>query len=396
MTRLSDVEAKRSANRNVLLFFFTSFLIVVAFNMQSPTLSLFAAESGASLIQIGMIISVGFVVRLITRVPIGLLSDRFGRKFLFCFGAICVASSLFILYLSASPSHIAVGQVVTALAFTTIYSVGMTMAEEMYRNSSGTGVAAFAVACSIAGLSAPLVCSMLLLTMPIRMTYLIAGIMGLAGIVFSTLLPKGHSVRKSLEVAQSLRSVLRNRGVQFVSLVQVFAALSDIAIGTYFPLLASTEMGLSASMIALLVSLYPLGMVLIRIPLPKIFGRVGPTKLLTFALATYMMAMVAMPLVKTLALLAVFICIAGFAHGTIWPSASLLLSHAVHSKDLGLANAVYGGTADAIGIAAPVVLSSIIELMGYSALYYTAFLFDLVGLLMISAWSARWRHEGKW
>jgi MFS family permease len=226
------------------------------------------------------------------------------------------------------------------------------------------------------------------------MTYLVAGIVGLTGVMSSLLLPKGHSIRKSFEVHKSLRSVMRNQGVQLVSVVQIFSALSDIAIATYFPLLASTEMRLSASMIALLMSLYPLGMMLIRIPLPKIFEKISPARLLTVALAAFMITMVAIPLAKTLLLLAVSICFAGLAHGMIWPAASLHLSHSVKGKDLGLANAIYGGTGDVIGMAAPVALSSIIGLMGYSALYYAAFLIDLAGLLMLSAWSAQLQHRG--
>jgi MFS family permease len=330
-----------------------------------------------------MIVSIGFMARFVSRVPIGLFSDRFSRKRLFSFGAICVASSFLVLYLSVSLLHITASQVLTALAFTTVFPIGMTIAAEMSQDSSGTGVAAFASASSAAGLAAPLVCSVLLLSMPIRATYLVAALIGLAGVASSVLLPKGHTVRKSFEVRSSLQNVFANREVQLVSSVQVFAALSDIAISTYFPLRASSEIGLSPSMIALLMSLFPLGMTLIRILLPRIFGRITAPKLLTVALAVYMISMLTIPLATEASLLALFIGVGGVAHGMIWPSASLHLSHSVDRRDLGLANAVYGGVGDMVGIAAPVALSSIIASMGYSALYYTAFLFDLAGVVLM-------------
>jgi len=383
MIGLSNVEAKSSPSRKFALLFSASFLIVLALSMQFPTFPLFAAESGATLIQIGMMVSIGFMVRFVSRVPIGLFSDRFGRKRLFSFGAICVASSFLVLYLSVSLLHITASQIFTALAFTTIFPIGMTIAAEMSHDSSGTGFAAFASASSVAGLGAPLVCSALLLSMPIRATYLVAGIIGLAGVALSVLLPKGHTVRRSFEVCASLQNVFANREVQLVSTVQVFAALSDIAISTYFPLRASSEIGLSPSMIALLVSLYPLGMTLIRVLLPRIFGRMTATRLLTVALAAYMISMLTIPLATELSLLALFIGIAGVAHGMIWPAASLHLSHSVDRRDLGLANAVYGGVGDVVGMTAPVALSSIIAAMGYSALYYTAFLFDLAGVVLM-------------
>ncbi len=383
MTGVSTMDAKSSPNRKIVLLFSVSFLTVLALSMQSPTFPLFAAESGATLIQIGMIVSIGFMVRFISRVPIGLFSDRFGRKRLFSFGAICVMSSFLVLYLSVSLLHITASQVFTALAFTTVFPIGMTVAAEMSQDSSGTEFAAFASASSLAGLAAPLVCSALLLSMSIRETYLIAGILGSAGVAASLLLPKGHTIRKSFEVRASLQNVLANREVQLVSTVQVFTALSDIAISTYFPLRASSEIGLSPSTIALLMSFYPLGMTLIRFLLPKIFERMTALRLLIAGLAVYMISMLTIPLATEAFLLAIFIGIAGVAHGVIWPSASLHLSHSVDRRDLGLANAAYGGVGDLVGIAAPVALSSIIASMGYGALYYTTFLFDLVGVVVM-------------
>jgi MFS family permease len=394
-TDLSYKDEKNDAIRKIAFLFLASFIVLLAFNMQSPTLSLFAVESGASLIQIGLIVSTGFIVRFLSRVPIGLLSDRFGRKSLFSFGAICVFASFLVLYLSSSPFDIMASQVLYAIAFTTLYSMGMTIAAEMYSTPSGTGVSAFAFASSIAGLSAPLLCSALLLRMPIRTTYFIAVIIGTLGVASCLLLPKGHNVRKSFEIRQSLQSVFKNKGVQLVSSVQIFTTLSvDIAIGIYFPLRGSQEIGLSPSLIALLLSIFNLGMTLIRIPLPKILEKTSANRILMMALAAYAITMLAIPLVRESLLLAIFIGIAGLAHGVIWPAASLHLSHSVDSQDLGLANAIYGGTGDLVGVIAPVALSPVIELMGYSAVYYAAFLFDLAGLVMLSLWNVR-QHKSQ-
>jgi hypothetical protein len=69
IARLNSIDARRLVGRKIAFLFSASFLILLAFNMQSPTSPLFAVESGASLIQIGMIVSVGFLVRFLSRVP---------------------------------------------------------------------------------------------------------------------------------------------------------------------------------------------------------------------------------------------------------------------------------------------------------------------------------------
>ena len=377
---MSQITQKNSSQHIVLLFL-SSFLAILALGMQTPTLSLFAVELGSSIVEVGLIVSVGFAVRLVLRVPIGLLSDRFGRKDPFCFGIGCITISLFTLHASSTPLHIMISQFACALAFTTIYSIGITMAQEAYPSSPRTGVAAFTLASGIAGVGAPLLCSALLVTLPIRTTYFIGGIIGAAGFACSLLVPRKGGVRESLEPRRSLQSVISNKGVQLVCAIQVLSILSETSITTYLPLRASIEMGLSASTIALLMSAYSIGMVFIRIPASKIFKRLSATKLLTIALLVFTISVAAIPSATEPFLLMVLVAMAGVAHGMIWPVASIHLSSSVGSKDLGLANAIYGATGDAVGVSAPIPLSSIVGFMGYSALYYTVFLFDLIGVV---------------
>ncbi len=133
------------------------------------------------------------------------------------------------------------------------------------------------------------------------------------------------------------------------------------------------------------MSAYPLGMVLVRIPASKMFARLSTAKLLAVALLVLATATFAIPFAGDPFLLMVPVSMAGAAHGMIWPVASLHLSSSISRKDLALANAIYGATGDAIGASAPIALSSIVGLKGYSALYYSVFLFNLIGVVPLLA-----------
>lgn len=392
---MSSTDAKTSIRRIIALIFSTSFLILLSSDMQIPTLSLFSVEVGASLLQVGLIASVGSIVRLACRVPIGLLSDRYGRRPLVHFGAICTALSLFLLYASASPFQIMGSMAVNALATTTIFTVGMTMAAEIYRTPTGTGVTVFALASSLANFIAPVLCSVLLVTMPIRATYFVGGLIGITGAACSILLPKRGSVRSSFDIGKSVGNLFRNKAVQLISFLQIPFTISWTAIFTYFPLQASTEMALPPSEIALLVSMYSLGMMFIRIPLPRIFERINETKLITFAFLDYTVVMFVIPLVKDPAALAILIGIAGIAHGIMFPAMALHISSNADRRDLGLANAVYGGSGDAIGIVAPIALSTIIALWGYNLFYYTVFLSNLAAVALMILIIVRSKRQKK-
>lgn len=376
-------DAGPSTKRYVALLFLVSFFSLFATNTPTPTISLFAVELGASVIQVGLVASIGAMVRLASRMPIGLLSDRFGRRPLIRLGAVCAVSSLFMLYASASLPQVMGSLVFTALGFTAVFTVGMTMAAEIHRTPSGAGITIFALASSLAMFVAPMVSSALLVESPIRMTYLVGGIVGTMGVAFSALLPRTRSVRSSLQIGKSLGGVFRNKRVQLVCVLQVAFTLSFTSIFTYFPLLASEEIGLPPSQIALLVSMYSLGMLSIRIPLPRIYEVLDERKLMTIAFLDYTLVMFVMPYTKSPVVLAGLIGVAGLAHGIVFPSMALHVSLSADRQDLGLANAMYGGVGDVIGVVTPVAMSSIIELMGYGALYQTVFVFNLASVLLM-------------
>ncbi len=389
---MTTKEAGASIRRDLALIFTTSFFTLLAYNMQTPTLSLFAVELGATLFQVGLISSVGAVVRLISRIPIGLLSDRFGRRPLFRFGVVCPVISLLLLYLSGSPSQIMGSLILNALGLTIAFTVAVAMAVETYHSPSGTGITIFALASSISGFIAPVICSALLITMPIRFTYLVGAIIGSIAIACSIALPSRRGVRSSFDIGKSLKNVIGERAIQLVSLLQISFTVSQVAIFTYFPLKASFEMGLSPSEITLLVSMYNLGMTLIRFPLPRIFERVSERKLIALAFLDYTLAMLAIPSAKSSIVLAVLICIAGIAHGIMFPAMSLYVSNSADKRDLGLANAVFGFAGDAVGIVAPIVLSFIIVLLGYDGLYYVVSVFDLAAALLMIILISRHRN----
>ncbi|MFH0848198.1 MAG: MFS transporter [archaeon] len=380
---MSDSDGNVSTKRIIALVFLASFLILLSSDVQIPTASLFSAEAGASLLQVGLIASVGSVVRLVFRMPIGLLSDRYGRRPLILFSAICTTSSLFLLYASASPLQIMGSMAVNALGTTITFTIGMTMAAEVYPKRAETGISVFAFASSLASFLAPILCSVLLVRMPIRVTYLVGGLIGITGIVSSVLLPKKRGVRSSFDISKSLGSIFRNKAVQLVSFLQIPFAISWTTIFTYFPLQASTEMGLLSSEIALLLSMFSLGMMVIRIPLPRLFGRVSETKLITLAFLDYALVMFTIPLVKESAVLAILIGAAGMAHGIMFPAMTLHISSNAERMDLGLANAVYGGSGDAVGIVAPIALSAVITLWGYIMFYYVVFSLNLIALTLM-------------
>jgi len=75
-------------------------------NMRLPVIPLYARSIGADTVQIGIINSAFLLIAGIMSLPLGILSDRFGRKLFASLGLIVLSVTSFLLYFSKTPMQI--------------------------------------------------------------------------------------------------------------------------------------------------------------------------------------------------------------------------------------------------------------------------------------------------
>jgi len=379
---LSEREAPSANQRSMFTLVGLTLFAMVASNMITPTLYLYAAELGASLAFIGLIASAASVVRLLSRIPMGLLSDRFGRRPLIRLGTLGVVGSLLMLYLALAPSQVLIAYAVNTLAFMSIFTIGLTMASEIYSSRKATGVSLFALSSSLAMFIAPGICSFLLLQYRIRETYLFASLIGLGGVLCSIRVADSPGSRASLNIRGSLGNVLKDENVRFVAVLEAFFALGFNSIFIFLPLYLSERFQLTSAEISFLVAMYSLAMVSIRLPLPMLLQRLEEKTMTAVAFLEYAVALMAMPFGNSLIHFSVLLFVAGMAHGMIFPSMALVVSRSSH-LDLALANSVYLGVGDVVTIAAPPVIVLFIQVFGYSPVYAATSIGMMIGVAYV-------------
>ena len=74
--------------------------------MRLPVVPLYAQSVGANTVQVGFINSAFLLVAGILSLPLGILSDRFGRKRFASIGLIMLSATSFMLYFSKTPAHL--------------------------------------------------------------------------------------------------------------------------------------------------------------------------------------------------------------------------------------------------------------------------------------------------
>jgi DHA1 family multidrug resistance protein-like MFS transporter len=75
-------------------------------NMRLPVVPLYARSIGADTVQVGIINSAFLLMAGILSFPMGILSDRFGRKLFACLGLIVLSVTSFSLYFSKTPMQV--------------------------------------------------------------------------------------------------------------------------------------------------------------------------------------------------------------------------------------------------------------------------------------------------
>jgi len=379
---LPERGAAATDQRSMLTLIGLTLFAMVASNMLAPTLYLYAIELGASLALVGLIASSASAARLLSRIPMGLLSDRFGRRPLVRLGTIGVAGSLLLLYSAHTPSHILVAYVINTLASMSIFTIGLTMASEIYSSQKATGVSLFALSSSLAMFIAPGICSFLLLLFRIRETYLIASLIGLGGVLGSIHVAASPGSRTSLNIRKSLRNVFRDENIRFAAILETFFSLAFNSIFVFFPLYLSERFQLTSAEVSFLITMYSLAMMSIRLLLPRLFRRIDEKTMIGLGFLEYALALMALPLGNTLVHFSVLIFAAGMAHGIIFPSMALVVSKS-SGFDLALANSVYLGVGDLVTMVALPIVASFIEIFGYGSVYSATSIGMLMGLAYV-------------
>jgi len=74
-------------------------------HMRLPVVPLFARSLGADAVEVGIINSAFLLLAGLLSLPLGILSDRVGRKRLACFGLLVLAATSYLLYFSKTPGQ---------------------------------------------------------------------------------------------------------------------------------------------------------------------------------------------------------------------------------------------------------------------------------------------------
>ena len=257
---MRDIESRNAEFRItggrplLLLAMVVTFVDSVGYGVVVPVLPAYAENLGLSDFQIGFLFAMFAIALVIGAVPIGMLSDRFGRKPFIIFGMFAMSGAFVFYAFAESYSLLLVARALDGLTAAATWVAAMALVSESFDRDEMGGKMGFLMATSaLGGIAGPVLGGVLSDALGYRAPfYAIAGTCLVAG-AFSALLKEGRWGRKRtrLSFKRMLRPVLTNRTVLLASFLMVVSTLGLGLLEPTFPLYLEENFSMSPTGIGL-------------------------------------------------------------------------------------------------------------------------------------------------
>lgn len=347
---------------------------------KSPVLPLFASHLGADPAVVGSIAAVSAFTGVLFSIPIGMLSDRLGRRKMLICSALVFATAPFFYPFITKLWQLALVRFYHGLATAAFVPVAMAHVADLFHEERGERMGWFSTATLLGRFVAPLAGGALIgllafnPSMSYKAVYLLSGV---AGVLTLFLILRIHEPEKSTQRHQNwaegwhaLRSVASNPAIIATSGAEAAILFAYGTFETFLPLYSLTR-GLSAYEIGICLSAQVISLALTKPMMGRISDRHGrPPQIFAGAL------------LGTAA-------IAGFAlFGSFWPflvlsvvfgvcMSTLTLATSAFIADLsrtarGSAMGVLGSIMDVGHTTGPIVAGVVAGSLGYSFAFISA------------------------
>ena len=327
-----------------------------------PVIALYAAELGAGIGTIGLIVGLYSLTNTPANILFGRLIDRIGYRIPLLAGLIGDALSMFLYSVCRLPVHLALVRMLHGITGASIGPATMSLtADYGDRAQTGRTMSFYGISIGMATLVGYALSGTIALKLGYKAVFLFgAGLLGV-GVLLSLLLPGGgrqDGVRAEMSISELLRKagdLFRRKGL-LVSYSAIFAQFFTFgSVVTLLPLYAR-GVGLEAFHVGMSLAAFSVVFVVLQFPSGLIADRLGKLLPVVFGLCLALAALVMLPSVNTFLSLALVMAVYGAAFGMLFPSVCALIVGHTDPEERGLATGMFHALLTAgVAIGAPVM-----------------------------------------
>jgi MFS transporter, DHA1 family, multidrug resistance protein len=361
-----------------------SFVCYFGSYMRIPVVPLYARSIGADSLQVGLINSAFMLMAGVLSLPLGMISDRLGRKLLASLGLLVLSGTSFLLYFSYTPMQLAGIYVLFGIGLAAFGPTMMSVVAD-FTPPTHLGRAYGWYTTSLYGAMSigPAAGGFVAEELGYQQVFLISGVfMILTFWLVLVFLPRRHGDRRQAAVKKKTSAVagelLRNRPLLACWLATLGGCLGLGMFLTFLPLHAQNQ-GLSLKQIGLVFGVQGLSNAMSRIPFGHLSDKVAKrSKLVVIGLVGFAASMGGFGISGSTLHFAAFAVTLGVSMGLAFTSVGALIAEVVPPDQRGLAmggyntciylgmmlsSAVMGGCIGSIGFRNAFLLTALINVL---------------------------------
>jgi len=389
------------AKRTFLVLYIAVFMSSMGLGILSPILPAYVDSFATSSFILGIVFGVFSAARTLLTPPVGILSDRFGRRpfILLGLGLFTIVSPLYAM--AANVYQLMLVRFLQGVAAAMLVPVAMSAIGDLSpRGREGFIMGSFTTA-FFAGLGfGPLIGGFMSDRYSMTAAFYAMGALSLAALVFSVFaLPRQPAGDGGEEIQErtsgvvsdsSLRSIVTDRAMVGLLFFRFTRAVGIGLVWVIMPLFAIKSLGISAFQVGILLSTNTFITTILQSPTGLLSDRIGHLKSLTAGSALAGAAIAYIAWAKSFNDLLYASVMLGLAGGLIVPAGSALAVTLGRTRGMGRTMGWYNSSLSLGTMLGPVIGGALLDLASVRAVFVSGSLLGLLGwLALILAFPAR-------
>jgi DHA1 family purine base/nucleoside efflux pump-like MFS transporter len=320
-------EKANSLPRSFYVVSVASFLFSLTRNVTQPIFSLYVLEMGASLLQVGFILSIQSFLMIVARIPLTLLAEKIGRNKMFAIVFVIQATSSVLYAIAPSPTWLYLIPFYEIIASGSFNQLAMSTASDMAPTTrQGDALGRYMTFMTMGMFVGPLVTGALITKISYGQLYLVTVLFPAIGLVlFLRNMPGNPGQTRSeddsrdgvqLGALGALRTVIGNRNVLVLTLIRATYSMSNTVFTALFAVYAVRELGFSPSLAALLFSVVGFANAFVKFPAGTLSDRLGAKRALFASFGVLILVYASIPYARSIPLLLPLLVFFGLCWGT--------------------------------------------------------------------------------
>jgi MFS family permease len=349
---------------------------------KTPVLPLFAASLNATPAEIGWIIMASTIPGILISYPAGALSDHLGKRRVLLASLIVFASAPFLYLLIETAWQLMAVRFYHGFATAIFGTVASAAIAERYSADRAARLSTYSSVTIVGRSIAPFLGGALISLASFGAVYVACAIAGVLALAAGLLL-REHEPRPTAKLAlphfwASLRTVLHDRGIMLVSLVEAAQYLVFGAIEAFLALFASS-LGIPAWQIGVILGVQLLSIVFAKPLMGRVSDRVGRRRVILPGLLIGAASVVLLPYFPNFIGLSVLSLVFGLGFATVTSSTAALVADLTKDGRYGSSMGVLRTVMDVGQSIGPVLTGFMVGVAGYASA------FTLLAAILVAA-----------